>query len=326
MPDSILPSALPPDVAWTAVTVGTFDGVHRGHQFLLDALAQAARARELKSLLVTFEPHPLEIVNPTAAPLLLTVGDEKLEVISESGIDYLAIVPFTRGLANMAAEDFVREVLCRRFRMQYLMMGHDHGFGRNRSGNAATMHTLGGELGFEVDVRPPIGVGDGPPVSSTGIRRAIAGGDLERARVALGRSYSVSGRVIAGEQRGAALGFRTINVPLPSHRKLLPPFGVYAVRVQTPHGAFGGMLNLGPRPTFGDDRPLLEAHLFDVAIDLYGAPVRIDFVRRMRDTQRFANADALRAQLQFDADSARAILRDDRPANSVATKPIAATS
>lgn len=304
-------SALPPDVPWTAVTVGTFDGVHRGHQFLLGALAQAARERDLKSLLITFDPHPLEVVNPTAAPLLLTVGDEKLEVISESGIDYLAVVPFTRALANLEADAFVRDVLCRNFRMQYLMMGHDHGFGRNRSGNAATMQTLGTELGFEVDVRPPIGIGDGPPVSSTAIRRAIAGGDLDRARAALGRSYSVSGRVVAGDQRGAALGFRTINVPLPSYRKLLPPFGVYAVRVQTPYGPYGGMLNLGPRPTFGDDKPLLEAHLFDVTIDLYEAPVRIDFVRRMRDTQRFPDAAALRAQLQIDADSARAILAQE---------------
>lgn len=304
-------SALPPDVPWTAITVGTFDGVHRGHQFLLGALAQAARERQLKSLLLTFDPHPLEVVNPTAAPLLLTVGDEKLEVISESGIDYLAVVPFTRALANLDAETFVRDVLCRNFRMQYLMMGHDHGFGRNRSGNAATMQTLGKELGFEVDVRPPIGVGDGPPVSSTAIRRAIAGGDLDRARTALGRSYSVSGRVTAGDQRGATLGFRTINVPLPSHRKLLPPFGVYAVRVQTPRGPYGGMLNLGSRPTFGDDKPVLEAHLFDVAFDMYDAPVRIDFVRRMRDTQRFPDAAALRTQLQIDADSARAILTQE---------------
>jgi riboflavin kinase/FMN adenylyltransferase len=308
---TIVTSALPPDVAWTAVTVGTFDGVHRGHQFLLNELTQAARKRELKSLLITFEPHPLEIVNPTAAPLLLTVGDEKLEVIAESGIDYFAILPFTRNLANLAAEDFVREVLCRRFRMQYLLMGHDHGFGRNRAGNAATMQALGGELGFEVDVRPPIGVGNGPPVSSTAIRRAIAGGDLDRARAALGRSYSVGGRVVAGDQRGAALGFRTINVPLPSHRKLLPPFGVYAVRVQTPLGSFGGMLNLGPRPTFGDDKPLLEAHLFDASVDLYGAPVRIDFIRRMRDTQRFPDPAALRAQLQIDSAMAREILASE---------------
>jgi riboflavin kinase/FMN adenylyltransferase len=301
-------SGLPPDAAWTALTVGTFDGVHRGHQYLLASLVQAARERDLKSLLVTFDPHPLEVVNPTAAPLLLTIGSEKLEVISESGIDYLAIVPFNRALANLDAEMFVREVLCRRFRMQYLLMGHDHGFGRNRAGNAATMQMLGRELGFEVDVRPPIGVGEGPPFSSTAIRRAIAGGDLERARLALGRHYSVSGNVVAGDSRGAALGFRTINVPLPSHRKLLPPFGVYAVRVQTPSGAFGGMLNLGARPTFDDAQTLLEAHLFDVNLDLYGAPVRIDFVRRMRDTQRFPDAAALRAQLETDAAMARGIL------------------
>jgi riboflavin kinase / FMN adenylyltransferase len=311
-------SSLPPDVLRTALTVGTFDGMHRGHQFLLAELVRAARARDLKSLLVTFDPHPLEIVNPTAAPLLLTVGDEKLEVIGETGIDYVAIVPFTRSLANLEAERFVRDVLCGRFRMHYLLMGHDHGFGRNRSGNADTMRQLGGEIGFEVDVRPPIGVDDGPPVSSTAIRRAIArrmavdetGGDLARARLSLGRHYSVSGRVVAGEQRGAALGFRTINVPMPSHRKLMPPFGVYAVLVQTPAGPFGGMLNLGGRPTFGDEQPLLEAHLFDVSLDLYDAPVRIDFVRRLRDTQRFPDADALRAQLVRDAEAARTALRE----------------
>jgi riboflavin kinase / FMN adenylyltransferase len=129
-------SSLPPDVLRTALTVGTFDGMHRGHQFLLAELVRAARARDLKSLLVTFDPHPLEIVNPTAAPLLLTVGDEKLEVIGETGIDYVAIVPFTRSLANLEAERFVRDVLCGRFRMHYLLMGHDHGFGRNRSGNS----------------------------------------------------------------------------------------------------------------------------------------------------------------------------------------------
>lgn len=302
-------SALPPDVTRTAVTVGTFDGVHRGHQFILAALVAAARPRDLKSVLITFEPHPLEIVNPTAAPLLLTVGDEKLEVIAESGVDYFAVVPFTRALANLEANSFVKDVLCGRFRMQYLMMGHDHGFGRNRSGNASTMQRLAKEMGFEVDVRPPIGVGDGPAVSSTAIRRAIAGGDLDRARLALGRFYSVSGRVIPGEQRGASLGFRTINVPLPSHRKLLPPFGVYAVRVQTPRGAFGGMLNLGTRPTFDDERSLLEAHLFDVSLDLYDATVRIDFVARLRDTQRFPSPEALRAQLAEDERQARAALR-----------------
>ncbi|MGQ0537320.1 MAG: riboflavin biosynthesis protein RibF [Gemmatimonadaceae bacterium] len=296
------------------MTVGTFDGVHRGHQFVLDSLAQAATARDLRSILVTFDRHPLEIVNPTAAPPLLTVGDEKLEVIAESGIDYVAILPFTRSLANLEAEAFVRDVLWRRFRMRYLSMGHDHGFGRNRSGNAATMQMLGAELGFEVDIRPPIGAGDGQPISSTAVRRAIAGGDLERAQAALGRPYSVSGHVVQGEQRGSVLGFRTINVPMPSPRKLLPPFGVYAVTVQTPHGPQGGMLNLGTRPTFSDDRPILEAHLFDVDMDLYDAPVRIDFVKRLRPTVRFEDATALRAQLVRDEQAARAALGVGRQA------------
>jgi riboflavin kinase/FMN adenylyltransferase len=148
----------------------------------------------------------------------------------------------------------------------------------------------------------------GPPISSTAIRRAVAGGDLERAAVALGRPYAVGGRVAHGEKRGRLLGYPTINVPLPSPRKLLPPQGVYAVRVQTPLGAFGGMLNLGPRPTFGDAEVTIEAHLFEASGDLYGARVRVDFVKWLRDTQKFADVNALVAQLHRDAEAAKAAL------------------
>lgn len=301
-------SGLPPDVRRTAITVGSFDGVHLGHRDVLQRLVKRARDLAVRSVLVTFDPHPLDVVNPAAAPPLLTVGDEKLEVLAESGIDYLSILPFTPALAAYEAERFVKEILLGRFRMGELLMGHDHGFGRNRAGNVETLRQMGSVHGFGVSVIPAVTVGEGPPVSSTAIRRAVAGGDLARAAAGLGRPYAVGGRVAQGEKRGRLLGYPTVNIPLPSPRKLLPPGGVYAVRVQTPLGAFGGMLNLGPRPTFGDDRVTIEAHLFDVDHDFYGARVRIDFLHRLRDTQRFPDVHALVAQLERDAEAARGVL------------------
>lgn len=301
-------SGLPSDVERTALTIGTFDGVHRGHQVVFDRLVQRARALGVPSLLVTFDPHPLEVVNPAAAPQLLTVGDEKLEVLAESGVDYVAVVPFTRALARLEAAEFVDRVLIGQFKMHDLLMGHDHGFGRNRGGDVNTIRELGRVRGFDVDVVPPVSVGDGPAISSTGIRRSVAGGDLARARAALGRSYAVGGRVVHGLKRGRLLGYPTINLPLPSPRKLLPPQGVYAVRVQTPQGPFDGMLNLGPRPTFGENEVLIEVHLFGSPDDLYGSRVRLDFVARLRETMRFDGVDALVAQLGKDAEDAHRVL------------------
>ena len=302
---------LPPRIPGTVCTVGTFDGVHRGHRLVLEALAAAARARGLPAVLVTFDPHPLQVVNPAAAPPLLTVGIEKSEVLAESPIDYVVVLPFTPVLATYGADTFVDVVLRERLGLQHLLVGYDHGFGRGRSGDASVLQALGAARGFGVDVVPPVLGADGRPISSTSIRRALAGGDLVRATDGLGRPYSACGRVEHGAARGRAIGFRTLNVALPPAHKLLPPEGVYAVRVQTPRGAFGGMMNLGPRPTFDESEARLEAHLFDVDGDFYGQRVRTDFIARLRETRKFASPEALRAQLRQDEAAARAVL--ERP-------------
>ncbi len=303
-------SGLPPNVEGTVLTVGTFDGVHVGHRLVLERLAARSEATGLPSVLVTFDPHPLEVVNPAAAPHLLTVGDEKLEVLAESTLDYLAILPFTPALAQYDAPTFVDAVLRERFGMRELLIGYDHGFGRGRSGDATVLQELGAARGFGVEVVPPVMGPDSRPVSSTSIRRAIAGGDLERAEGGLGRHYGISGVVTEGAGRGRTLGFRTINLSMPPARKLLPPDGVYAVRVCTPEGTFGGMMNLGGRPTFGDETRTLETHLFDTAPDLYGRRVRVDLIRRLRETRKFSGAPALVEQLALDETAARKALAD----------------
>ena len=296
------------DVDATVVTVGTFDGVHCGHQDVLARLKSRAEASGRVSLLVTFDPHPLEILNPDAAPPLLTTRDEKLALLERSGIDTVAIVPFTAQLAQRSATEFVDEVLLDRFRMAELLLGHDHGFGRGREGDINLLRTLGAARGFAVDAVPPVLTAAGEPVSSTVVRRSIGSGELERARTLLGRWYSVQGRVVAGEARGRLLGFPTINIEPGDPRKLLPPDGVYAVQVVGSRGRFDGMMNLGGRPTFGDERRTLEAHLFDASGDFYGDLVDVAFIARLRDTVRFPDVEALVTQLRRDVESAHRAL------------------
>lgn len=289
----------------SVVTVGTFDGVHLGHRDILRCLGARAAASGLPALLVTFRPHPLEVVNPSAAPMLLTPDGEQLDALADSGPLLVAVLPFTPALARYSASDFVEHVLVERYSMRELVIGYDHGLGRGRQGDASTLTALGIRRGFRVEVVPAALDASGIPISSSAIRTSIAHGDLERARRSLGRDYAFSGTVVPGQQRGRALGYPTVNVQLASARKLLPPEGVYAVRSRLARGTFGGMMNLGARPTFGEFDRTLEVHMFDVSGDWYGETVTVELIRRLRDTTRFESVDALVAQLARDADAAR---------------------
>jgi riboflavin kinase/FMN adenylyltransferase len=299
---------LPRGAKGSVLTCGTFDGVHRGHVLVLERTAARARQLGLPSVALTFDPHPLDVVNPSAAPPLLTLWDEKLEVLAQTAIDYVVVVPFTTELSAYSAEEFVERVLIDDYGMRELFIGHDHGFGRGRAGDVESLRMIGRRRGFPVEVVPAVLGSDGSPISSTAIRRAIAHGDLARASDGLGRRYSFSGRVVSGEGRGRLLGFPTLNLELASRRKLLPPHGVYAVRAEGRDASLGGMMNLGPRPTFGDERITLEVHLFDAAGDWYGKSVRVEFVSRLRDTMKFSGPAELVGQLQRDAEHARAAL------------------
>jgi riboflavin kinase/FMN adenylyltransferase len=297
-------SGLPPDVDGTVVTVGSFDGIHLGHMAVLREITRRADKRGLDSVLVTFDRHPLTVVRPDEAPGMLTTPDEKKEILSQSGLDYVAFLPFTRKLSQYGPEEFVDHVLCRRFRVAELVIGYDHGFGHGREGDIDLLRRLGRRFGFAVDVVPAVGV-DGAPVSSTGIRRSVAAGEVEKAARELGRPYSFRGPVVTGLGRGRDLGFPTANIKAPEGGKLLPKQGIYAVRASLRTEIRSGLLHLGPRPTFAGSPPSIELYILDFDQDIYGERVRVDFLKRLRDVRPFGTAGKLIEQMKRDREMAR---------------------
>ena len=288
------------------VTMGTFDGVHRGHHAVLAEVTRRARAGGFASVLVTFEPHPLAVVNPAAAPKLLTLPEEKRALVAAQGIEQFVLMPFTPAVAQLDAEAFVGR-LRDTYAMRELVMGYDHGFGRGRAGDVELVRRLAQQQGFGMAVVDAV-KDNGQPISSTLIRTALAHGDLDAAARWLGRAYGIRGTVVRGAGRGRTIGIPTINLASPDTRKLLPPDGVYAVRVSVGDQRYGGMMNQGPRPTFGEESRTLEVHLFDFDGELYGEGVDVDWVRRLRAVQAFPSRDALVAQLERDRQAARAAL------------------
>jgi len=248
------------------------------------------------------------VLNPSAAPRLLTLPGEKRALVRALGVERIEIVPFTPELARLGPEDFVRDVLRARYAMQQLVLGYDHGFGRGRSGDVELVRRLAQEDGFVVDVVTAV-KDEGQPISSSLIRTAVAHGDLVSAEQWLGRPYSLRGVVERGAGRGRTIGIPTINLASPDPRKLLPPDGVYAVRVEWRDAKHDGMMNQGSRPTFGVHARGLEVHLFDFDGDLYGETVTVEWVRRLRDVQAFPSRQALVDQIERDAEAARAVLK-----------------
>jgi riboflavin kinase/FMN adenylyltransferase len=299
---------LPSQSTGAAITVGTFDGVHRGHWSVLQRLRETAADAGLVSVLVTFDPHPLKIVRPEVAPELLTTPNEKKEILTLSGLDFAVFLSFTRSLSRYLPEEFVRDVLLSRFQLKRLVVGYDHGFGRDRKGDVETMKMIGAKHGFEVEVMEPV-LMNGEAISSSRIRSALRDGRVERAAQGLGRPYSLAGIVVHGEGRGRTLGFATANVSVDHADKLLPKQGIYAVRASFRSHLGLGLLHLGPRPTFRGSPPSIELHLLDFDGDLYGEPVRVEFLTRLRDVQPFASAEELVEQMKRDREAAVAFFR-----------------
>lgn len=296
-----LPSA-PPERRPSAVALGVFDGVHLGHRAILGAAVAQARAVSATAVVCTFDPHPLEVLQPDRAPLAITTLDERLALIAETGIDVAVVLPFDKELAAVEPEAFVKDVLVERLSARHVVVGFNHRFGRGARGDAALLRELGERLGFGVEVVEPFTV-DGVEVSSTKIRAALRRGDLDAAARMLGRPYTLPGKVVAGAGRGRTLGFPTANVA-PDRPVLVAP-GVYACTVDVGGVSHRAVVNVGVRPTFDEHTLAVEAYLLDFSGDLYGQSIRLVFVARVREERRFPSVDALRGQIEADVATAR---------------------
>lgn len=286
----------------TVLTVGFFDGVHRGHRAVIDRVISAARTRGALSAVLTFEPHPQVILTGRKIPLLTTL-EEKAELLGSFGVDKVIVAPFDLRLAQMAPEQFVAETLVDRIGLVHIVIGYDHSFGRGATGNAETITALGGKLGFEVEIVGPV-EGEYGTISSSGIRDLIGErGDVTTAARQLGRLYNLAGRVVHGDGRGKELGFPTANLQLEDGNKIIPLRGVYAVKVnRRAHGTtHDGVMNIGVRPTVtaGETR-VLEVHLLEFDDDLYDEILTIEFLERIRDEQKFEGVEALKRQIGRD--------------------------
>lgn len=287
------------------VTVGSFDGLHLGHQGLLARLIERARVSGLPAVVVTFEPLPREFLQAQDPPARLTSLRERWRLLAGLPLDYLCVLRFDEALRNLSAEQFA-QLLARGLNARTVVVGHDFRFGRQGAATAEVLRASGRTLGFEVEVLEAVKLG-GERISSSGVRAALAAGDFARAASWLGRPWSMRGRVLAGERLGRKLGFPTANLAL--QRRRAPVAGVFAVRVQGIGGAaLAGVASLGTRPTVNGTQALLETHVFDFEGDLYGREIAVEFVAKLRDEARFDSLEALTAQMYRDATDARRVL------------------
>ncbi len=294
------------------LTVGTFDGVHVGHIGLIRFLTDLAKEEQTCTTIVTFDPHPREIIHPDGKKIsLLTTLQERAEQLGELGIFRLVVIPFDRDFSLMDSEQFIRSTIWNRIGVSHFVIGYDHHFGKDRSGSVDTVMKLGHELGFKTTIFPKQNIGD-QAVSSTRIRNLILdSGNMERATELLGRPYQLSGTVVKGDGRGRLLGFPTANILPDDERKLIPKQGVYAVTVTSNGSKYSGMLNIGTRPTFSSNMQSIEVNLFDMDEQLYGQKLSIDFRFRIRDEKTFSSADELVKQLISDRSLSKSMLRLD---------------
>jgi len=298
----------------TVITIGAYDGVHLGHQAVISHVRQRALELGARSAVVTFDRHPASVVRPESAPLLLTGPEQKMELLEATGVDAVVVVPFNTEQAGESPESFVQRVLVECLATQVIVVGEDFHFGRHRDGNVNLLRQLGAEHDFEVEPLELLPRVDGvdEPVSSTAIRRALAGGDVTRANEMLGHTFEARGSVVTGDQRGRLLGFPTANVEVPNSTSL-PADGVYAGWYERPSGeSHPCAINLGRRPTFYEhaDSSLLEAHLLDFEADLYGERARVRFTHFLRSERKFDGIEALKDQLDLDTAHARGLLSE----------------
>ena len=288
----------------TSATIGNFDGVHMGHKKIINSVKKEALEKGLSSCVITFHPHPQKVLQNIDIPLLVPIR-ERLKLLEKQGVDYVACYTFTKELSQISAKDFITDILVGKLNLKHLIVGPDFSFGRKREGNAELLRVMGKKLGFETKVLGPALI-DGEVVSSTSIRNFLREGDVRKASKFLGYDFYIEGRVIEGERRGRRIGFPTLN--LETDWDILPRVGVYATRAYIDEERKDSITNVGYRPTFENDELLIETHVFDFDRDIYGKRVRVDFVERIRDEQKFDGPDALVDQIKKDVLKVKGIL------------------
>lgn len=289
----------------TVLTIGVFDGVHRGHQQLIDAAVARAASLGVQSAVLTFDPHPDIIINPNRQRLHLSTLDQRMALIAQLGADVLVVLPFSEATKNLGAQEFMAQI-CGALALRELWVGYDFALGRRREGDVARLRAIGIELGYTVHSVAPLLL-DNAPVSSSRIRAALAAGEVALAAGLLGRPFGVAGPVVQGDQRGRTIGFPTANVALDANQ-MLPIDGVYVCRAYLRDESFGAVTNVGVRPTFGGLRRTVETYILDFAGDIYGETLQVEFLHRLRGEQKFSGVGELVAQIGVDTAAARAWL------------------
>lgn len=290
------------------VTIGVFDGVHRGHQHLVSVLLDRARAEGLASVALTFNPHPRTVIRPGTAVTYLTSLEERIELLQGLGLDAVGVLAFTSELAQLSAEEFL-SLLVQELEMRLLVVGPDFALGRNRAGTIGVMRQIGARLGFRLEVASLLAEAD-EKVGSGTVRQALAEGDVARVSALLGRPFSLRGPIVAGDRRGRTLGFPTANIAIGRDRAL-PAYGIYVTRAYVRDATHESCTSIGIRPTFDvEPRPVVETFMLDFDEDIYGEEIRIDLLHRLRGEERFDYADQLIAQMHKDIEQTRAWFRD----------------
>jgi riboflavin kinase/FMN adenylyltransferase len=296
-------------VPYPVVTVGTFDGLHIGHQKIIKRMSEIAGQNGGGTILITFDPHPRIVLNNNHGKLrFISTQKRKFHLLEQFGIDHMIVVPFTLEFAKTPSEVFVKQYIVDKIKARKLIVGYDHHFGRNREGNYFKLIEMGRSFGFEVEEIPAQYVDD-IPVSSTKIRKALGEGNVKLANRMLGYEYSITGIVIDGNKLGRTIGFRTANIDVEDHFKLIAAGGVYACKVEIDGQIFSGMGNIGKRPTVGSDHVVTEVHIFEFDREIYGKEITLFFIDRIRDEQKFENLDKLREQLTRDKAEVERILK-----------------
>lgn len=294
----------------TILTLGTFDGIHLGHQHIISAVVEKTKKNKMRNFVLTFDPHPRKVLSKDDKVYLLSSLEEKVEMFTKLGVENIFVIEFTKEFSQQSAEQFITDYLVKGIGVSEIVIGYDHHFGKGRGGNAETLTSLGEESGFTVDNIPSFKLDD-IIISSTKVRNALSEGDVALAAKMLGRSYRFSGTVVGGDKRGRELGYPTANIQLDYPEKLLPLIGIYAVKVILQNQTHNGLLSIGRRPTFYEDGEVVsEVYIYDFNRQIYGEKISIELVERLRGEEKFNSTDELIAQMNKDKENGIKVLNN----------------